>query len=270
MNRAESERERLIKTLEFKNRELQDIVYTASHDLRSPLVNIEGFSGELSSDCDHLIKLLKEQIDGTDNLEKIETLVKKDLPESLNFITNGAKKMSSLLDGLLQVSRIGTVEINSESLDIKKNIREILAAMDHQLKENNITVIAETLPGCIGDTHMMDHVFTNLISNAIKYRDPAKEGEMKISGYIQGRMSIYCVQDNGIGIKPEHQKKVFQLFHRLDPESPVGGEGLGLTIVTRIMDRLGGNIWVESESGCGSKFFISLPTANTYATCQNS
>ncbi len=256
---AEKQRETLVKSLEYKNRELQDIVYTASHDLRSPLVNIEGFSAELEADWDHLLDYLIEQAAGFDKSEQITPLIKEDIPECLRFISSGAKKMSSLLDGLLQVSRIGTVKIHSESLDMEKIVREILDAMAHQIKENNITVTLDWLPCCKGDLHMLDHVFTNLLSNAIKYRDPAKECKITISGKVDGGMSVYCVEDNGVGIAAGHQEKVFEIFHRLNPQSSVSGEGLGLTIVTRVMDRLGGKIWVESEPGKGSKFFIALP-----------
>lgn len=256
---AEEQREILVKSLEYKNKELQDIVYTASHDLRSPLVNIEGFSGELDSECNHLMELLKELSAGVDKRDQIEQLIKEDIPQSLGFIKNGAKKMSSLLDGLLQISRIGTVEIHSEPLDMDKLVKEILASMLHQIKKNNVSVTVDSLPCCKGDLHMLDHVFTNLISNAIKYRDPAKKSEIKIYGKEEGDMSIYCVEDNGIGIAPSYQKKVFEIFHRLNPLDPASGEGLGLTIVTRVMDRLEGKIWLESEPGKGSKFFISLP-----------
>jgi signal transduction histidine kinase len=259
---AEKEREEVVKTLKYRNKELQDIVYTASHDLRSPLVNIEGFSGELETDCGRLIELIMEQSEGADKSQEIEPLIKEDIPECLNFITRGAKKMASLLDGLLQISRIGTVEIHSESLEMDNIVREILASMEHQIKNNNVSVKVESLPRCIGDTHMLDHVFTNLISNAIKYRDPAKENEIRISGRVEDGMSIYSVEDNGIGIDPDYQKKVFEIFHRLNPEDSASGEGLGLTIVTRVMDRLGGKIWLESEPGKGSKFFIALPVAS--------
>jgi signal transduction histidine kinase len=92
----------------------------------------------------------------------------------------------------------------------------------------------------------------------VKYLDPKKDGEIRISGKVEDGMSVYCVEDNGIGIAEGHQGKVFEIFHRLDPEGPTDGEGLGLTIVTRIIDRLGGNIWVESEANMGSKFFFSL------------
>ena len=257
--RAEEERKELVKVLEYKNKELRDIVYTASHDLRSPLVNIEGFCGELNYSCNNLIELLAEQADGVDKRDQIESLIKIDIPESLRFIGGGAKKMASLLDGLLQISRVGTIEIHSESLDMEKAVREILASMAHQIKMNNVAVTVDSLPKCMGDTHMIDHVFTNLISNAIKYRDPEKESKIKISGRVDGGMSIYCVEDNGVGIAPNHQKKVFEIFHRLNPEGSVTGEGLGLTIVTRITARLGGKVWLESEPGTGSKFFIALP-----------
>ena len=260
---AEDERERLVKMLEFKNRELQDIAYSASHDLKSPLVNIEGFSNVLKTDCDHLIGFFAEQAKGQNKTDQIELLLKKDIPESLGFIIRSTKKMATLLDGLLQVSRVGSIEINSEFLDMDKIARNVLTAMEHQINQSKATIAVDSLPGCLGDAHMVDHVLTNLVGNAVKYLDPAKKGEIRISGKVEGDVSIYCVTDNGIGIAPEHQKKVFEIFHRLDPEGFASGDGLGLTIVARIMDRLGGQVWLESEQGRGSKFFVSLPTVKT-------
>ena len=252
------QRVKLVKSLEFQNREMQHIVHTTSHDLRSPLTNIGGFSEELKYDCDHLLELLAEQ--GDERGSEVELLAKQNIPESLGFITAGVKKMSNLLDGLLQVSRVGTAQVNSESLDMDKIVRDVLAAMEYQIKENCIAVTVVSLPGCIGDKNMLDRVFTNLIGNAIKYSDPAKKGEIRISGKVEDGMSIYCVADNGIGIAPDHQEKVFEIFHRLDPDDTVGGEGLGLTIVTRILDRMDGRVWLESEPGKGSRFFVSMPT----------
>ena len=252
------QRVKLVKSLEFENREMQDIVHTTSHDLRSPLVTIGGFSEELKKDCDHLLKVLAEQ--GEDGGKQIELLAKKHIPESLGFISAGVNKMSDLLEGLLQVSRVGNAQVNSESLDIDKTVGEVLSAMEYQIKESCIAVTVDSLPDCIGDKNMLNRVFTNLIGNAIKYRDPAKKGEIRISGKVDDGMSIYCVADNGIGIAPEYQKKVFEIFHRLDPEGSISGEGLGLTIVTRILDLLGGRTWLESEPGKGSRFFVSIPT----------
>ena len=169
--------------------------------------------------------------------------------------------MSTLLEGLLQVSRFGIAQVNSESLDMDKALRVVLTSMEYQIKEKCIAVTVDSLPDCIGDKNMLERVFTNLISNAIKYSDPAQKGEIRISGRVEDGMSIYCVEDNGIGIAPHHQEKVFDIFHRIDPNDAVGGEGLGLTIVTRILDRLGGRIWLESELNTGSKFIFALPTA---------
>ena len=257
----EKEREQFVKTLEFKNKEMKDIVYTASHDLRSPLVNIQGFSGELEKDCAHLLKLLDKISIDPEQKKQIELLSEKNIPQSLGFIVGSTNKMASLLDGLLQVSRIGTAKVDCEPIDTNKIVSQVLAAMEYQIKQNDVAVSAETLPDCIGDVNMLDQVFTNLIGNAIKYRETSRKSEIHISAKVKDNMSVYCVADNGIGISPKHQSKVFEIFHRLNPNDAAGGEGLGLTIVVRILDRLGGRIWVESEPGEGSKFFFELPTA---------
>lgn len=251
-------RVKLVKSLEFENREMQDIFNTTSHDLRSPLVTIEGFSEELKKDCDYLLKAIDDQ--GETGGEQVELLVKKQIPESLGFISAGVKKMSDLLEGLLQISRIGNAKVDCEPLDIEKTVAEVLSAMEFQIKESGVAVTVDSLPGCTGDKKMLNRVFTNLIGNAIKYRDPARKGEIRISGKVGDGMSIYCVADNGIGIHPKYHKKVFEIFQRVNPEDSISGEGLGLTIVTRIMDILGGRAWLESEPGKGSSFFVSMPT----------
>lgn len=259
---AEDERDKLVKTLEYKNKELRDIVYTTSHDLRSPLVNIEGFSGELTSDCDRLIEILTARESEKIDHGQIETLLKENIPESLKFIRGSAEKMSRLLDGLLQISRVGTVEIDCQPVDMDRLVGEVLASMEFQIKENDINVTVEPLGNCYGDLNMLNKVFSNIIENAIKYRDPNKESVIKISCDKIEPMIVYCVEDNGVGIAADHQKKVFEIFHRLNPEGGVKGEGLGLTIVTRVLDRLGGAIHVESEPGKGSRFFVTLPAYN--------
>jgi PAS domain S-box-containing protein len=257
---AEQGRERLLKALEFKNKELQDIVYTASHDLKSPLVNIQGFGGELLEDCQRLGKLLEDQ-DLEDETGMIDLLLKESIPESLGFISKSTTKIKTLLDGLLAISRIGITEVESLPLDMNEIIGEVLVNMEYQIKESGVSVTVESLPGCMGDRRMLYNVLDNLASNAVKYLDLSRPGEISISGKVEGNMSVYCVSDNGIGVAYGHQPMVFEIFHRLNPNDSAGGEGLGLTIVTRILDRLGGEIRLESEPGVGSKFFVSLPTA---------
>ena len=260
--RAEEEREKLLKVLTAKNKELQTIVYVASHDLRSPLVNVTGFGNELARDCNKLKELLQDTVFDEDKAKIVNSIIDESIPESLYFITASAKKMSMLLEGLLQVSRIGSAEINIGPLDMNKIISHVIETSQFKAKECGATITAGQLPNCFGDGVMINQVFSNLIDNALKYLDKKREGKIHISCRTEGRVNIYCVEDNGIGITPEHQNKIFEVFHRLEPEDSAGGEGIGLTIVSRILDRNDGIIRVESEPGKGSRFLISLPAAN--------
>ena len=259
MRRYLKERERLLKTLTAKNEELQSIVYVVSHDLKSPLVNIQGFSGELAIACEQVEKVLHGDKMPAEVQHKLDTVLDEDIPQCLNYISSSTTKMQSLLKGLLEVSRVGTATFKKEPINMNEMMRQIVTGMQFQITSGGVDVIVDDLPGCIGDTGHINQVFTNLLNNAIKYLDPNRKGIIHVSGRTQGRDSIYYVKDNGIGIAPAHQPKIFELFHRLDPEGSVKGEGLGLTIARRILDREGGNIWLESQLGKESSFFISLP-----------
>ena len=257
---TEIERDQLLKTLRSKNEELQSIVYVASHDLRSPLVNIQGFSKELYSDYQRFLALI-EGVDIDPAIQEcLTSIIEEDVPTSLNFIKTSADKMAILLNGLLQISRVGTVNIEIHPLNMNRLVAEAVETHEFVLKENDIACTVEDLPDCVGDAQQVYQVFSNIISNAVKYLDPSRQGDIRVSGCTENGHSIYCVQDNGIGIPENHQEKIFELFHRLNPDGAAGGEGLGLTIVRRIVDRLDGSIRVESEPGKGSRFFISLPT----------
>ena len=105
----------------------------------------------------------------------------------------------------------------------------------------------------------INQVFTNLLDNAIKYLDPSHKGLVHICGKVENAMSVYCVKDNGIGIAPQHHAKAFEIFHQLEPNEAQPGQGLGLTIAQRIVDRHKGKVWIESEAGKGSSFYITLP-----------
>ncbi|MHC4497858.1 MAG: PAS domain S-box protein, partial [Planctomycetota bacterium] len=259
--RAEAERERLMEELEATNKELQSIVYTTSHDLQTPLVNIKGFGGELGKYCGQLNALLESKTAGKDTAHQIETLLNEDIPEAIKFINAGTDKMRSLLDGLMYLSRVGEDRLNVTGLDMNQLVKNVQRTMKYQIKEKGATVAIEKLPECMGDARQIDQVFSNLLDNALKYLEAGRKGEIRISGVVEKDMSIYCVEDNGIGIAPEHREKIFEIFYRLDPAAPSAGEGLGLTIVERILDRNSGLIQVESEVGKGSKFFVSLPHA---------
>ena len=259
--RAEEEREKLLKTLVVKNKELQSIVYVASHDLRSPLVNIDGFSGELAKAYRQLREMLDNESIDDDLKRKLLELLDENVPESIRFVKAGTAKMSNLIDGLLQVSRVGGARVKIKPLDMNKMMDDIRQSMEFQFKDTGAEIIIDDLPGCLGDASQIKQLCSNLVGNAIKYLDPKRKGKIHITGRVENSQSIYCIEDNGIGINPAYQSKIFEMFHRLNPDDSAGGEGIGLTIVTRILHRNNGTIRVESEQGKGSKFFVSLPTA---------
>jgi PAS domain S-box-containing protein len=256
--RAEGKLAEVARTLAEKNKELETIVYVASHDLRSPLVNIQGFSRELSTACESVRQKILEASAGSGGLKDVEKLLTEDIPESIEFILAGVKKIDALLSGFLRFSRLGRAAINTEELDMAKMIAGIARTMDFQIKRAGASIEIQKLPRCLGDETQINQVFSNLLDNAIKYLDPRQPGQIAISGKVDAGRATYAVRDNGIGIAPEHQGKIFEIFHRLDPS--VGeGEGLGLTIAQRILERQSGKIWVVSASGQGSTFFVSLP-----------
>jgi PAS domain S-box-containing protein len=257
--RAEEKLASLAQTLVEKNKELETIVYVASHDLRSPLVNIQGFSEELSQSCDQLRKLLRNEL-ATKSKEEASHIVAVDVPEALGFIRAGVAKIDSLLAGLLRFSRLGRVALNIEPLKMRTMINDIVHAMEFQLKRAGARLEIGELPDCMGDSTQINQVFSNLLDNALKYLDPNRPGIISISGTLERGTVTYKVQDNGIGIAPQHQARVFEIFHRLNP-SHSQGEGLGLTISQRIMERHGGKIWVESTPDVGTTFFVCLPAA---------
>lgn len=256
---AEQERERLLKTLEVKNEELQSIVYVASHDLKSPLVNIEGFSGELVLACKQIEEMLGSEDYSPEIRRQLKRVIEEDMAESIRFIRAGTGKMQSLLKGLLEASRVGTAAFKVATIDMNDMMERIIAGMQFQITNSGAEVRVDDLPNCRGDGRHVNQVFTNLLTNAIKYLDPARKGAVRVSGTVQGDAAVYCVEDNGVGIAREYQGKVFEIFHRLEPDGPVEGDGLGLTIARRILERHGGRLWVESELGKGSRFFVSLP-----------
>ncbi len=256
--RAELERERLAAILAAKNDELEQVFYAASHDLRSPLVNIDGYSKELEYTLQELRGILAEV--PKNRISALIPLIDIDIPEALRFIRTSASKMDRLLTGLLRLSRSGRTVLKFEELDMIQILSNVIESMDFQIKETNVKLDIGELPPCHSDAVQVNQIFTNLLDNALKYLDPKRPGIIRIAGKIEGKRSVYCIEDNGIGIAPNQLKKIFEIFLRIDPGAGKG-EGLGLTIVKRLVERLEGAVWVESEIGAGSRFYVSFPAS---------
>lgn len=258
---VQTEREELFKTLEAKNEELESIVYVSSHDLRTPLVNIQGFGGELTLNCAEIKELIENADMSSQDRMRIEEILDIEIPQSLGFISSSAKRIDSLLDGLLKLSRIARAPLVIEPLDMEQLVGGILRNLSDQIQTRNAVVEVGSLPKCYADSIQVKQVFTNLIDNALKYLDPKRQGNIQITGEVSEGASLYCVSDNGIGIAPEYAEVVFEVFQRVSHEKLIAGEGLGLTIVKRLAARNNGKVWLESELARGSKFYVSLPTA---------
>ena len=235
-----TERKKLIGELENKNSELERFTYTVSHDLKSPLVTINGFLGYLEQDA----------LSG--NMER--------LTSDTFRIRDAVNKMQQLLNELLQLSRIGRMVNVSENVLFEDLVREAMEVVYGRLKTSGVTVqVNPGLPTVYVDSPRVIEVLQNLLDNAAKYMgdQPTPRIEIGQNGE-EGEKSIFYVKDNGMGIAPEYHERIFGLFDKLDSMSE--GTGVGLALVKRIIEVHGGRIWVESEVGKGSTFFFTLPT----------
>lgn len=257
--RAEQAREELLRTLRDRNEEMENLLYVSSHDLRSPLVNIHGFSQRLGKAATELSSIIDSAVSLEALRDSALPVVRERIPASLGYITTSAAKMDSLISGLLKLSRLGRMPLTPVELDMNKLIASVIVNLTHQATQAHAAVSAGPLPPCAGDEAQISQVFTNLVDNAIKYGRGDRRLEIRITGRIENALAVYCVEDNGPGIARDHQEGVWGLFARLDPQGPVAGEGLGLTVVKRIVQRHCGRVWLESDQGRGSRFFVALP-----------
>jgi len=246
------------EVIKEKNKELESYIYVASHDLRSPLVNIQGFSQRLQKQTDEIISVLNEsqlEMQIKEHLNKITT---EGIPKTLDFILSNVSKMDMLINGLLQLSRTGRIVMTVKQIDMNRLIETIISTYNFQISELGVKVHIEALPDCYGDENQLNQLFSNIIGNAIKYRDKNKQLELEISAHSHYNNVIYSVADTGVGISPSNLVKIWDVFYRVDPTSAEAGDGLGLSLAKRIVDKHKGKIWAESELGKGSVFYVSL------------
>jgi signal transduction histidine kinase len=256
--REKKESELLKAELAEKTKELEQIIYTTSHDLRSPLVNIQGFTRELEESYKKFHAVLNSETVPPKLKRRLASALDGDFPLAFQHILASSARMESLLSGLLKLSRMGRANLAIEKLDMSKLTSEVISSLEFQIRETGATVEIEDLPPCYGDETQLYQVFSNLLSNALKFLDPKRRGVIRISGKKEKEQVVYCIKDNGIGIAEKDKDAIFDIFRKLNPDDK-RGQGLGLTIVRKILDRHGGKVWVESEPGKGSKFYVSLP-----------
>ena len=235
---------RTIKKLSRSNRELQDFAYVASHDLREPLRAINSLG-----------QLLHESIG-----EKLEP----DDKENLDFMIDGADRMTQMVNALLVYSRLNTKGAKFQTIDVNEVVDRLkdleLSAL---LEETQATVhIPEPLPVIKGDPAQISQLMQNLVGNALKFHEPGTVPEIVVRADQCGDMKVRIeVHDNGIGIKKEYIKTIFTMFKRLNAREEYEGTGIGLSVCKKIVERHGGEIGVSSVPGCGSVFWCTLPLA---------
>ena len=229
----------LVDELKRSNKELEQFAYVSSHDLQEPLRMVALFT-----------QLLERRYKG-----KLDA----DADDYIKFIVDGAQRMKLLIDDLLSYSRVNTKGGEFEPIELDDVMNNVLSNLQLISEENNAEIIIqEPLPTIVGDKSQMLHVFQNLIANGIKFNDK-KSPEIRVSAEEDENGWIFSVSDNGIGIAPEYQAQIFEIFKRLHDRDEYPGTGIGLAICQKIIERHGGKIWVESCKDEGSIFYFNIP-----------
>lgn len=219
------------------NAELEQFAYVASHDLQAPLATIASYAQLLE-------KRYKDQLDSQAN-------------KFIGNIVQGCTRMQSLIDDLLEYSRVGRSQKPFKPTNCNQVVEQALANLQAVIRDTKAVVSYSELPVVTGDISQLMQLFQNLVGNAIKYRQNAPP-VVYISACKQQDSWLFSVSDNGIGIAPQHQERIFQIFQRLHTQKEYSGTGIGLAICQKIVERHGGRIWVESEPDQGSTFHFTL------------
>lgn len=238
LKRTKDVLEKTVHKLETSNADLEQFAYIASHDLQEPLRMVASFTQLLE-------KRYKNRLDDDAN-------------DYINFIVDGARRMKDLIDDLLTFSRLNTEKTELKETDMETILDSVLVTLKSSIEENDVKITRNTLPRVMADPSQIEQLFQNLLSNAIKFHGE-RPPEIRVDvENLEGEWKI-SVSDNGIGISPEHQKKIFKVFTRLHTREEYEGTGIGLSICKRIVERHGGRIWVDSEELKGSTFYFTIP-----------
>lgn len=255
------------------NDEIQRFAYIVSHDLRSPLVNIMGFTSELEELGGDIFRRIGSLAhvsaegaplapagSGEIALEGADKQLSEDFSEALGFIKTSIAKMDRLISAILNLTREGRREFQPVKIDTRELIEAIVSTLAHQAAEAQAEIHLEPLPNLVSDRLALEQIFSNLIDNAVKYLKPGMPGEIRIRGRTKLGYAIFEISDNGRGIDPKDHQRIFDLFRRAGTQDKPG-QGIGLAHVRALVRRLGGTMSVSSELNAGSTFTITLPIA---------
>ena len=220
------------------NRELEDFTYAVSHDLKAPLRTVEAFAS-------FLIKDYAENLDETGK-------------EYLNRMRDASIRMKRLIDDMLSLSRVGRMQTEIVLVDLNELIDKIRFDFETQIKEGKAEIISSGLPAIRTQRIWIQQLFSNLISNGLKFNN-SKIPKVWVGYEEQRDCHLFSVKDNGIGIEKRYQEKIFHIFQRLHSKDEYPGTGAGLTICKKIIETVGGRIWVDSKPGAGSTFYFTIP-----------
>ena len=241
------------------NEELRRFAYMVSHDLRAPLVNVNGFLAELREG----LAVVHEVVDGVRphlneaQKQAIARSLYEDIPEALDFITRSVRKMSRLSNAVLALAQIGRRELTFERIDTLLLVQEILATLAYQIEQKQITVDIAPLADVVADQLALEQIMSNLLTNAVTYLHPERPGHIRIWTETGVDKTTFYVQDNGLGIEAFDQDKIFEPFYRSGRQD-TPGEGMGLTYVQTLVRRHGGQISCQSTEEEGATFIFTL------------
>jgi len=233
-----SELEKTTVDLKRSNQELEQFAYVASHDLQEPLRMVASFS-----------QLLEQRYKGKLDAKADQYIL---------FVVDGVRRMQGLINDLLGYSRVGTRGKQFETIETSDVITNVLEDMERSIQESGAHITKENMPQVYADSTQLGQVFQNLISNAIKFRSE-KPLLIEIRAEQKDDFWVFSVKDNGIGIDPQYFERIFVIFQRLHEREKYPGNGIGLSVIKKIIERHGGQVWLESELGKGSTFYFSIP-----------
>jgi len=231
--------ERRSTELERSNKELEAFAYSVSHDLRTPLRAIDGFSRILLEDYN----------------DKLDDEGKR----VLNVIRTNTNKMDELISDLLALSRVSRIELHLSRIDMSMLANSVYSELASPELQQKFAFSSSDLPFAYGDPILLRQVWSNLLSNSIKYTLPKEQRRIEVGGYAKDGMNVYYVRDNGVGFNPEYTHKLFGVFQRLHKTDEFEGTGVGLAIVQRIIQRHGGLAWAEGQIDLGATIYFSIP-----------